>query len=196
MLSRLLLGAHNIAVYIYKNSINECWNNITVQPGSFYGSAVERKFELVTEDLELRRTSWHVARHRTPAGFLSLSALITPAEYIAARFIQSGNTLLLIVGMGLANGRHSFLKARILSRDHFRQFSPLCLRLLLWKQVFALWEGWRANCDHAIVLWMIDRSYRNRQSQLDEDAKWSPVHSSPLARQQAPVCGETRFCGT
>ena len=138
MLSRLLLGAHNIAVYIYKNSFNECWNNITVQPGSFYGSAVERKFELVTEDLELRRTSWHVARHRTPAGFLSLSALITPAEYIAARFIQSGNTLLLIVGVGLANGRHSFLKARILSRDHFRQFSPLCLRLLLWKQVFAL----------------------------------------------------------
>ena len=138
MLSRLLLGAHNNAVYIYKNSFNECWNNITVQPGSFYGSAVERKFELVTEDLELRRTSWHVARHRTPAGFNSLSALITPAEYIAARFIQSGNTLLLIVGMGLANGRHSFLKARILSRDHFRQFSPLCLRLLLWKQVFAL----------------------------------------------------------
>lgn len=138
MLSRLLLGSHNIAVYIYKNSINECWNNITVQPGSFYGSAVEREFEFVTEDLELRRTSWHVARHRTPAGFLSLSALIAPAEYIAARFIQSGNTLLLIVGMGLANGRHSFLKARILSRDHFRQFSPLCLRLLLWKQVFAL----------------------------------------------------------
>ena len=138
MLSRLLLGSHNIAVYIYKNSINECWNNITVQPGSFYGSAVERKFELVTEDLELRRTSWHVARHRTPAGFLSLSALIAPAEYIAARFIQSGNTLLLIVGMGLANGRHSFLKERILSRDHFRQFSPLCLRLLLWKQVFEL----------------------------------------------------------
>lgn len=103
MLSRLLLGAHNIAVHIYKNSFNESWNNITVQPGSFYGSAVERKFELVTEDLELRRTSWNVARHRTPAGFLSLSALITPAEYIAARFIQSGNTLLLIVGMGLAN---------------------------------------------------------------------------------------------
>ena len=99
-----------------------------------YGSAVERTFERVTEDLELRRTSWH------PAGFLSLSALITPAEYIAAWFIQSGNTLLLIVGMGVANGRHSFLKARILSRDHFRfcQFSPLCLRLLLWKQVFAL----------------------------------------------------------
>lgn len=110
MLSRLLLGAHNIAVHIYKNSFNESWNNITVQPGSFYGSAVERKFELVTEDLELRRTSWNVARHRTPAGFLSLSALITPAEYIAARFIQSGNTLLLIVGMGLANGLIASLK--------------------------------------------------------------------------------------
>ena len=95
-----------------------------MQPGSFYGSAVERKFERVTEDLELRRTSWHVARHRTP-GFLSLSALITPAEYIAAWFIQSGNTLLLIVGMGVANGRHSFLKARILSQDHFRFLSVL-----------------------------------------------------------------------
>ena len=111
-----------------------------MQPGSFYESAVERKFERVTKDFRLRRASWHVARHRTPAGFLSLSALITPAEYIAAWFIQSGNTLLLIVGMGVANGRHSFLKARKLSRDYFRfcEFSPLCSRLLLWKPVYAL----------------------------------------------------------
>lgn len=106
--------------------------------------------------------------------------------------------LLLIVSMGVTNARHSFLKARILSRDYFRfcELSPLCSRLLLWKQVFALWEAWRANCDHVTVLWMIDRSYRNRQSQLDEDAKWSPVHFSPLARRQAPAFGETRFCGT
>ena len=62
-------------------------------PGSFYEGAVQRAFEHVIEDLERRRTSWHGARHRTPAGFLSLSALVTPVEYVAAGFIQSGNII-------------------------------------------------------------------------------------------------------
>lgn len=166
-------------------------------PGSFYEGAVQRAFEHAIEDLQRRRTSWHVARHRTPAGFFHYQPSL-PRQNTLLPGLYKAAILLLIVSMGVTNARHSFLKARILSRDYFRfcELSPLCSRLLLWKQVFALWEAWRANCDHVTVLWMIDRSYRNRQSQLDEDAKWSPVHFSPLARRQAPAFGETRFCGT